>query len=122
MGDPSSPPPRLRATNRRNGQIVASEVAVAETLGARTRGLIGKPRLSPSQGLLIRRCRQIHTFFMRYSIDVAFLDGEGRVVRALHALKPWRATAYHPRAVDVLELPEGTLAETDTRKDDLIDM
>ena len=93
---------------------------MAESAWDRTRGLIGKPRLKPNEGLYISPCRQTHTFFMRYPIDAAFLDNDGRVVAAVPDLKPWRLTAYYGRAVGVLELSAGTLDRTRTAPGDVI--
>ena len=55
---------------------------------------------------------------MKFPIDAVFLDRRGRVVRALSDLKPWRATRFHLRAVEAVELPAGTLARTGTREGD----
>ena len=110
-----------KAVNKRTGQPVALRVTFADTAWERTRGLIGRPRLEPDEGLCIRPCRQIHTFFMGYPIDAAFLDRDGRVVAAIESLTPFRISAYHPRAAFVLELPAGTLGRTDTRVGDRIE-
>ncbi len=108
----------MRAENRTRGRTLAREVRVAATFGRRLRGLIGRPPLEPGEGLLIRPCSGIHTFFMRSAIDAVFLDGDGRVVAALGPIPPWRATAVYTRAEAVLELPPGTVADTGTQAGD----
>ena len=77
---------------------------VAEGFFARARGLIGKPPPPPGEGLLIPKCNAIHTFFMSYPIDATFLDGEGRVVKFVRNIRPWRPFVWGGfRACQVLE-------------------
>ena len=77
---------------------------VARSFWARTRGLIGRRGLSPGQGLLILRCNAIHTFFMRFAIDATFYDRQGRVVKMVRNIRPWRPFVWGGfRAVKVLE-------------------
>jgi uncharacterized membrane protein (UPF0127 family) len=68
--------------------------------------------------LLLDGDNAIHTCFMRFPIDVAFLDGEGNVLYLIHRLGPWRASRMVWRARAVLELPPGILAHTQTRVGD----
>ena len=72
-------------------------------------GLMGRRRLEPGQGLWIEPCNSIHMFFMRFAIDVVFLDREGRVKRVLLKLKPWRVSPIVFGSRTVVELPAGTL-------------
>ena len=77
---------------------------VAEGFLARARGLIGRPPPPPGEGLLIPRCNAIHTFFMSYPIDATFLDKDGRVVKTVRNVRPWRLLVWGGfRAVAVLE-------------------
>lgn len=85
-------------------EICGVRAEVAETLAERTKGLIGRDSLPPGTGLLIKRCNCIHTFFMRFAIDATFLDGEGRVVRIVRNIRPWRLWVWGGwRARQVLE-------------------
>ncbi len=77
---------------------------------SRARGLLGRPPLASDQGLLLRPCSGVHTFFMGYAIDVAFLDRAGRVVGLRPQLRPWRATPLLGEAHATLELAAGRLA------------
>jgi len=88
------------------------------TWRARLRGLLGRSGLAAGSALVIEPCTSIHTFFMKFEIDAVFLDRRGRVVRALPGLRPWRATRFHLRAEQVVELPAGTLERTGTREGD----
>jgi uncharacterized membrane protein (UPF0127 family) len=91
----------------RTGGTVCERCRVAESLVARTRGLLGRSSLDPDEGLLIRRTSSVHTHFMRFPIDVVFLDAEGAVLRIVHALRPWRLAGCRG-ARDVVELAAGT--------------
>jgi uncharacterized protein len=110
----------FQVTNLTRGSAVASRVQLATRWGQRFRGLLGRRGLAPGEGLHILPCNSIHMFFMRFPIDVAFLDAEGRVVRAVHALRPWRATRLYLQAHSALELQAGALARSGTCEGDLL--
>lgn len=82
------------------------DVTVLSSLWERTRGLIGRPCPAPGTGVLLESCRQVHTFFMRYPIDVVHLDAAGTVLRVL-TLSPWRLGPWVGRSRSVLELAAG---------------
>lgn len=82
------------------------EIEVARGFWSRFRGWMGRKPL-PGTALLIYPCSSIHTFFMRESIDVAFLDQEGRVLLIVEGLRPWRVSPWIREAVAVMEMPEG---------------
>lgn len=102
----------MKAVSARRSQTqekLLREVRVADTFWERFRGLMFKGSL-PGDGLLIRPCRSIHMFFMRFPIDAVFLDKHNRVVAIEPALRPWTVSAYHRKAGSVLELPAGSAA------------
>lgn len=77
---------------------------MARTFAERARGLIGTKDLAPGEGMLIEKCNAIHTFFMSFAIDAAFLDSEGRVVKTVRGIPPWRPFVWGGwRACKVLE-------------------
>ncbi len=82
----------------------------AATFLTRGLGLMFRRGLPPGRGLAITPCNSIHMFFMRFPLDVAFLDREGRVVRAYHGIRPWRVSRIVRGARTAIELPAGTLA------------
>jgi len=91
------------------GRVICERCVVADTPVARLRGLLGKRSLRSDQGLLLRPAPAIHTFFMRFAIDVVFLNAELRVLRVVDSVQPWRAAGCrHARAV--LELRAGEAA------------
>jgi uncharacterized protein len=91
---------------------VAGRVRVADRFWLRARGLLGRPALAEGEGLLLRPCRAVHTWGMRYPIDVAFLDLSGTVVASYPSLAPSRHTRRHSNAECALELPAGALARS----------
>ena len=94
-------------TLRRNdGTIVCERCTVAESSLARLRGLLGRDGLEPGEGLLLRPASAVHTYFMRFPIDVVFLDRALVVLGISDGVDPWRATSCRG-AKAVLELPAG---------------
>ena len=106
--------------NARSGAVLARRVERAVTMRSRLRGLLGRSRLPDGDALAIEPCTSLHTFFMRFSIDALFLSRDGRVLRAISDLRPWRATRIYPRAALAVELPAGTLARTGTCEGDTV--
>ena len=100
--------------------MLADRVERAFSMRARLRGLLGRKGLDPGAALVIEPCASIHTFFMQFTIDAAFVRRDGRVIRAISGLRPWRATRIYPAATMVIELPEGVLAATATAEGDTL--
>lgn len=96
---------------KNKGEVVCSKLKIASSFFDRLIGLMFSSQMSGFDGLLIKHCQSIHTFFMRYSIDIIFLDNKYKVVKVIRNIKPWRVTGYYWRASQVLELPAGTLGE-----------
>ena len=85
------------------------QIQCADSFWARFRGLMLKPSISQDEGLLITRCDSIHTCFMRFAIDVVYLDRAANVVRLAPLLKPWRFHLGGRAAVHTLELSAGSI-------------
>ena len=92
-----------------SGAPVSERCEIAETPVSRMRGLLGRARLERGEALLIRPTWSVHTFFMRFPIDVVFVDRDLRVLGVAPNLRPWRAAARR-RAHAVLELAAGECA------------
>jgi len=105
--------------NERTRKSVAGTVEIAETRNARRRGLLGRDSLDEDAALVLIPCFAVHTAFMRFPIDVVFLDRDGCVVRTVSRLAPWR-TAIAWRAHSVVELPAGRLESLDVETGDRV--
>ena len=110
----------LRAENPARGSVLGTRVVLADRWWLRLRGLLGRDDLKPGEGLLLRPCRAVHMSWMRFPVDVAFLDHRGGVVATYHALPPGSRTGWHGAARDALELPAGTLAASATVNGDTV--
>jgi uncharacterized membrane protein (UPF0127 family) len=107
------PMPQVALANG-EGTVVCEHCLLAETMFARLRGLLGRSGLSSGEGMLLRPAASVHTAFMRFSIDVVFLDREDRVVKVAADLRPWKAAGCRG-ARTVLELPAGEAARRGLR-------
>lgn len=105
---------QLISVERERGEVVCARCLLADRPWTRLRGLLGRRRLGADQGLLLRPVGAIHTLFMLFPIDVAFLDREYVVVKVVQNVRPWRFAAAR-RAKAVLELPAGAAARTRLR-------
>jgi len=112
----------MKAFNLTRGEILVENGAVADSAWKRMRGLLGRPALQSGDGLLLPGTKAIHTIGMRFAIDVLFLNHEGRVVRALRSLAPFRLSPIVRKAACALELPAGTLERTGTQEGDKIEL
>ena len=114
------PRPRGRARNERlvnrtrGDAVLAADVYAVGGYFGRWLGLMGHPGLPPGQALVLEGDNSIHTLFMRFPIDVLFLDKAGRVKHLYHALRPWRLSRVVFGARRIVELPPGVLAATGT--------
>jgi uncharacterized membrane protein (UPF0127 family) len=107
--------------NERTGRPVATVVEVANTREARNKGLLGRDGLDTSHAIILSPCFSIHTAFMRFPIDVMFVDRDGCAVRIIPALGPWRL-AVTMRARHVVELAAGELRRSGVRVGDRVYM
>lgn len=99
-----------------SGKIYFSECSTTENAWERFVGLLNKKSLKDNECLWIQPCNSIHTFFMKFSIDAAFLDSEGKVVAIYENLSPWRMSGIHFSAKSVLETAAGELRKRNIEK------
>jgi hypothetical protein len=102
----------LSLVNQRTDEALAQHVEVAVTRRARRKGLLGRDGLGASCALVLAPCAAIHTMFMRFDIDAVFVDDDGRAVKVVRNLVPWRIAA-NASAHAVVEFPAGTLRDAD---------
>ena len=110
----------LRVVNTRRNCELGGRIGLADGWLARLRGMIGRPAPGPGEGLLLTPCRSVHMYGMRFSLDVAFLDGNGTVIATYLVLSPGSRTRWHRNAVHALELPPGTLERSGTVVGDVL--
>ena len=115
-GEPYNPDD-YRLRNERTGAVLATRILTAFDSESRRTGLLQHDSLPAGSGLIIAPSNAIHTFFMRFAIDVAFVTKAGKVVKLRAAVPPWRIVAAF-RAYAVIELPAGTLELTGTTEGD----
>lgn len=106
---------RLVARNADTGQVLATRVDVASSRLDRAIGLLARHELQPGEALLIVPSRGVHTWGMRFPIDLVALDHRGLVVDAVSSLRPWRLRMPRRGSIAVLELEAGMVVESGTR-------
>ncbi|MFA4889693.1 MAG: DUF192 domain-containing protein [Candidatus Omnitrophota bacterium] len=110
----------MKIINQTKGEVIADKASVAKSLIDRTVGLLNRAKLMPGEGLIIQPCNSIHTFFMRFSIDVLFVDKDNRIIKIIPNFQPWRLSAVSWRSSYVIELPAGVIAATATADSDTL--
>ena len=103
--------------NTRNGKVVADRLLTAFDSESRRKGLLAHASLPPSTALIIAPTNAIHTFFMKFPIDIVFVSKAGRVLKIRSSVPAWRMTASL-RAYAVFEMAAGSLDASDTRVGD----
>ena len=109
------------AVNLTRKTVLATKLETAGSGESRRKGLLGRESLLPGEGLWIVPCESVHTFFMRFAIDLVYLDRKHKVRKVRSSVGPWRLSACLP-AHSVLELPAGTIRETRTECGDEIEI
>jgi len=99
----------MKAINKRSHMEFAPELAVADTFFSRMKGLLGKNGLATGEGLLIRPCKGVSTFGMKFPIDVLFLDHNNCVIATMGEMPPNRLSRLYLKATAVIELPSRTI-------------
>lgn len=100
-----------------SGLCVASRVQIAGTFASRFIGLLSRQYLEDSEGLLLKSGGSIHTFGMRFGIDVLFLDRQMSILKIVRRLKPWRLAIAPRKTCLVLEIASGRAAALGLRND-----
>ena len=101
--------------------VVCQQCSLADRPMARLVGLLGRRSLPEGEGLLLRPSNGVHTGFMRFAIDLVFMDGEGVVLAVRSNVRPWRV-AIQRGARGVLELPAGSAERHPIRAGDRLEL
>jgi uncharacterized protein len=115
------PQGRYGLWNVRTGEQVAARAVAAFDSTSRRQGLLGRGGLPPGDALILAPCSAVHTAFMRFPLDLVFLDRAGRVLKTSHAVRPWRVRAAW-RAFAVVELAAGALERSGTKPGDAVEL
>jgi uncharacterized membrane protein (UPF0127 family) len=108
---------KVQVRNQTRDTVLGEAVDVADTSAKRRTGLLKHERLEPGGGLWIVPCESVHTFFMKFAIDLVYLDKSKRVRKVRHGVPAWRLSACLS-AHSILELPAGTAHRSGTAKGD----
>jgi uncharacterized membrane protein (UPF0127 family) len=114
-------PGTLTLRNATNARVIATHTEAALTRGDRRRGLLGRDSLPPGHAMLIAPCTSVHTWFMRFTIDVIFVKRDGSVVKTCRAVRPWRM-AMGWGAYATVELPVGSIEAADVKAGDQLEL
>jgi len=106
--------------NKTKSAELAKRCEIASTFRTRFLGLMGRTKLDDSGGLLLKPCNSIHMMFMKFEIDLVFLDRNNNVIHLISSVKPWRVSPVIPKAASVIELPTGTISSSRTEIGDNI--
>ncbi len=105
----------MKVVNLSNGTEIADNIGCADSFFKRLKGLMFTKNLPAGHGLLIKPCQSIHTFFMKYPIDVVYLDGNNEIVGLDEDMNPAKIGKVHRKSKSVLELPSGTIRNAELK-------
>jgi hypothetical protein len=108
---------KVLVRNQTRNTVLANAAEVADTSAKRRIGLLKHERLDPGEGLWITPCESVHTFFMKFPIDLVYLDRHLKVRKVRSRVRPWRLSSCL-LAHSVLELPAGTVKQSGTQAGD----
>lgn len=110
----------MKIINKTNNNIIADEAVIANTPLKRMKGLLGEKELAQGKALVLDPCNSIHMLFMRFAIDVLFVDKNNRVVKAISSIKPFHFSPIYLKSKLAIELPADTISSTLTKEGDTI--
>ena len=102
----------MQIINQATGQVISPYMTLANTFWSRLKGLLGRSSLGEGESLALLPCSSVHTFFMKFPIDVVFLNPKGSVIHLEENLKPWRCSKLVRQTHMVIELPIGTISSS----------
>ena len=106
--------------NADRGTVLVTRGKLASSYVDRFFGLMGRKSVPEGGGLLLTKSSSIHSWFMRFRFDAIYLDADSRVVKVVHAMRPWWFSFGGKGAKDTLELPAGVAEATSTVAGDLL--
>lgn len=113
---------QITIRNQTRSTSLGAQISVADTFLTRLVGLLGRRGLAPGTGLLIQPSSGVHTFGMRFPIDVIALDRKNRVHALWPNLRPWRLSGVSWRIASIVELPAGTIQHCAVQRGDQMEI
>ena len=110
----------MKVENQTRGTLLGDRITVADSSMSRLFGLIPKRGLDAGEGLWIKPSSGVHTFWMRFSIDVIGLDKDLHVVKVWRHLSPFRVTSVSTKIKSVVELPVGVIQASNVQVGDVL--
>ena len=107
-----------RHSNHEKAEMLIEDVELAVSFFERAKGLLGRKSLSPGQGLWIKPCNNIHTFFMKFTIDCVFLNKSNKIEKVFSQVKPFRVIGPVWKAYSVIEFSDGFIQKWDLKPGD----
>jgi len=111
---------RMQILNLMRKTHLAHNAEIAGSGRKRTKGLLGRKGLAPGEGMWIIPCEAVHTFGMQFPIDLVYLDRGLRIKKVRSSVPPWRLSACMS-AHSILELPAGTIRQSQSQPGDLLE-
>lgn len=109
---------KLYRTHPGEAQLLLEKIELAESFMSRGKGLLGRKNMAENHGLWIKPCNNIHTFFMKFSIDCIFVDRSMHVTRVIHDVKPFRMVGPYWKSHSVIETKAGFAKKYNVNKGD----
>ena len=111
----------MKIFNRTQKTIIAEHAQLADTFFFRMRGLLNRTSLEEGEGLVIMSCQQIHMVFMRFPIDVIFVDRTHKVIGLVRNIQPFALSPVFWKASFAIELPVAAIEKSQTQLEDLLE-
>ena len=112
----------MKVLNISKNTILGDKIDLANTFIKRFLGLMPRKFLNHGEGLIINPCSSIHMFFMKFAIDVLFVDKNNKIIYIEKCIKPWKVSKTIWKAKFVVELPDGTIENSKTEVGDNIEI
>lgn len=110
----------VKIINTKNNEIIGNEIIYANTPYRRFIGLMGKKEINDGQGVFLTPCNSIHMMFMKFPIDLIFVDRKNKIIHMTENIQPWKISRIVFMAQSVLELPVGTISKTMSEVGDIL--
>lgn len=99
----------MKLLSKTTNKLLVPKLEIADSMSKRMKGLLGRETLASDAGLLIYDCNNIHTFFMKFAIDLVFLNDKMEVTKTVARVRPGRMVFSMLKSAHVVELSEGFL-------------